>query len=592
MKRLMPLFLLCLLLCGCGRQTLPDEAPAEPMESAAGSVTVPEEYGGTVRTVPLNLRTVRGLRVFNGNILLLSGCDATELVLLEGENQQELARLILEFPLEQEGITLHTGGILSFFDPVARETLVLDSRLKEIRRIPAPDALSGTPILSDDGKILYYCTASHVRAWDLETGIRRCVKEMAFPGQRLQAVLPEGNILQVETEEAETLFLYSEDGRLLYRGEGSYTVTQREGRYYATIPSGGYRLAVFGQEEPRLLFPQDPSAQLHYLPRHHGALTAVQTADCRVRLDHYSLSSGCRSGSLDLGAYQMPKSAECLDADTILLLTYDPDADRDILTFWEPGNTAPPSGTGYIHPYPTTDLTQCRRHAEALEQRFGIRILIGEEAADAAPRDYRFSPETLAPVVQQELALLEQRLSHFPETVLQQTAAHFSSLNLCLIRSLERLGDSHPEASAGVQYLSGTDAYIAFTQGPLSEQTLYHELFHLMEIHIFSESKALDQWNSLNPAGFSYDYDYAANTVRDSGVYLFEEHRAFVDTYAMSFPREDRARILEHAMLPGQEALFRPTAMQRKLRTLCQGIRDSYALKGHPETFLWEQYLQ
>ena len=59
----------------------------------------------------------------------------------------------------------------------------------------------------------------------------------------------------------------------------------------------------------------------------------------------------------------------------------------------------------------------------------------------------------------------------------------------------------------------------------------------------------------------------------------------------MSFPKEDRARIMEFAMTPGNEKLFQTEAMQRKLSTLCLGIRKAFHLTGSPDIFLWEQYL-
>ena len=65
-----------------------------------------------------------------------------------------------------------------------------------------------------------------------------------------------------------------------------------------------------------------------------------------------------------------------------------------------------------------------------------------------------------------------------------------------------------------------------------------------------------------------------------------------MDTYSMSFPKEDRARILERAMEQGNEALFASPAMQAKLSCLCQAIREAYGLKKSPETFRWEQYLK
>ena len=60
----------------------------------------------------------------------------------------------------------------------------------------------------------------------------------------------------------------------------------------------------------------------------------------------------------------------------------------------------------------------------------------------------------------------------------------------------------------------------------------------------------------------------------------------------MSFPKEDRARILEYAMTEGNEHYFQSKTMQSKLRQLCIGIREGFGLKKSPDTFLWEQYLQ
>ena len=67
--------------------------------------------------------------------------------------------------------------------------------------------------------------------------------------------------------------------------------------------------------------------------------------------------------------------------------------------------------------------------------------------------------------------------------------------------------------------------------------------------------------------------------------------RSFVDTYSMSYPKEDRARIFEYAMTAGNAPLFAASPLQYKLKMLCQGIREAFGLKKSPENFLWEQYL-
>ncbi len=353
-----------------------------------------------------------------------------------------------------------------------------------------PGDLTGPPMLSPDGNTLFYCTASHLRAWDLTTGVRRLVREMEDPV--LADVLLDGTVLQCTAGE-ETLFLSAQDGQLLHRGRGRYQIRTEADRYYAQVPAGENQVSLWGVAggEPMLLTAENASL-----------------------------------------------------------------------------------------PYSRQDLTALQREATALGDRYGITILLGEEAAAAA---YGLTPETLEPVLRQGLDALEQALAAFPETMLRQTSGHFSGLTLCLVRSIE--------GNEEYRFLQDRQAYLVIALGPDLAQDLHHGLFHWMETHIFAESTAFDRWDSLNPAGFSYDYDFEANTARNSGVYLFGEHRAFVDTYSMSYPSEDRARILEYAMLPGQEAVFRPLAMQKKLQALCAGIREAFSLEDRADALLWEQYL-
>ena len=122
--------------------------------------------------------------------------------------------------------------------------------------------------------------------------------------------------------------------------------------------------------------------------------------------------------------------------------------------------------------------------------------------------------------------------------------------------------------------------------GTYSEQALYHELYHVMETHILTESTALDQWEALNPGNFSY-----SQNLEESEIYLQGQTRAFVDHYSMVYPKEDRARFFENAILSGKQPVFQSEYMQRKLTAICTGIREAYRLKKHPEVLPWEQYL-
>ena len=608
MKYLLTLALAIMLLCGCGR-TLTEESPlpseTQPL-SAVEETSEPEACQGALQVQALTLTDAQGLRSFGEHLLLFSGREQTTLTVLSVPELTIQASLSLDFSLSDHDPSLqfHPDGTLSCYDPEARETLVLDGSLQILRSIAAPGDLAGQPLLSDDGKTLYYCTASGVRAWDLDSGIRRRVKEMRSDSQTLTGLLMDGTVLQCQVTEGtsvRTLFLSAQDGRLLQEKKGEVSVVSSDDRYYAAVPAGSVPVSVFGTsgDGPQMLVPADPEAARFFLPDCNG-LVAVATQEAQTQLEYYRLDTGARISALTLAGFQSPAALAGI-GDSLYILTRDSAKERDILCRWYIEEDSPLSlqdSTCYTEPYYTAEapdtegLAQCQRLADQLGEKYGLRILIWKDAAAAAPWDYTFEAEHLVPVLRQELALLDKRLAQYPEELLSQTAAHFTSLNLCLVRSLTAADSGSLTAATGVQFLNGTDAYVVIATGEYAGQALYHELFHVMETHIFSTSTAFDRWEELNPAGFQYDYSYTANAQRDSGVYLFQENRAFVDTYSMSFPKEDRARIMEYAMLPGQEALFRPAIMQAKLAALCTGIREAYGLKQSEETFLWEQYLE
>ena len=195
-------------------------------------------------------------------------------------------------------------------------------------------------------------------------------------------------------------------------------------------------------------------------------------------------------------------------------------------------------------------------------------------------------------VLHRELELLDKNLSRYPEGFLSTLADRFDGITICIVRSLTGTAEAGSlESADGIQFLNGYRAYIALAAPYNTEYALYHELCHLIDTVVITESGAYDRWDELNPKGFAYDFDYIANQIRDGSAWLQDSNRSFIDTYSMSFPKEDRARIMEYAMTDGNAFYFRSTTMQAKLLLLCQGIREAFGLRKSPETFLWEQYL-
>ena len=144
----------------------------------------------------------------------------------------------------------------------------------------------------------------------------------------------------------------------------------------------------------------------------------------------------------------------------------------------------------------------------------------------------------------------------------------------------------------GMHYVLNGDHYVAVRVGGEFENAVHHELCHMLDAYVYSESKAYDLWDQLNPKEFTYLGSYENYEPAADDPNLQGDTRAFVDGFSMTFMKEDRARLFEYAITPGNEELFKPEYMQTKLIQLCFGIRDAYGLKKDTEIVLpWEQYI-
>jgi len=598
--------LLALLLCGCT-----GESPAEPVSvtEAASSPVFTGYYQpnsdaeiatkGAVRAYPLDFPDAYSIRTVGDRVLVLSLEGTTRLTMLSGDTLAPSASALLSFVLSEEELFVDGREIL-FYDPIVREIQVLNSALTVTERHSVPDTLIGNPLLSPDRRTVYYCTAEALRAWDLDTDIHRCVKDMAYDVQSVTGIHMEGTILECAIEDSgrqQTLFLSADNGNLLYIHRGSIDLSTHAGQFYAAFPSGSMQVLAYGGVKQFALTPRELGSRTVFSPESNGAISAFPSANGGLQLEYYRLDDGSRRSFAEFPSGSMPKGLDGVDS-YVYLLCFEEALEQNVIYRWEPERSPVSDERCYTGPYfsqenPDVDgLARCQTYADIIGQQHGIQVKIGNAAAAVEPWDYELEAEYQVPVLERELRLLEQWLSHYPEKMLTDSASHFSSLTICLVRSITGSAESGSLDSAnGIQFFDGKDAYVVICPGSDAQQALYHEMFHVLETHLLICSTALDRWNELNPTGFRYDYSYITNKTRDAGIYLRADSRAFVDTYSMSFPKEDKARVMEYAMLPGYEDLFRSPIMQAKLRCLSTGLREAYGLEDSPEAFLWEQYL-
>lgn len=77
------------------------------------------------------------------------------------------------------------------------------------------------------------------------------------------------------------------------------------------------------------------------------------------------------------------------------------------------------------------------------------------------------------------------------------------------------------------------------------EELLCHELLHNLENNINNREMFKD-WNTLNPEDFYYNYSYIDYANNKYTMYeKIKEDVYFIDSYARTFPTEDRARVFE-----------------------------------------------
>lgn len=115
------------------------------------------------------------------------------------------------------------------------------------------------------------------------------------------------------------------------------------------------------------------------------------------------------------------------------------------------------------------------------------------------------------------------------------------------------------------------------------EQTLYHEISHLIEMRLEFDagnrggSFSQESWSALNPDGFSY---YETKTGIPQSV-LYDGYEAwFIDVYSRVNASEDRARIFEYAMMGWDWAFESSPGRMAKLEYYWQCIYESFGSEG------------
>lgn len=603
MKCLLAAILALVMFSGCAAQTRQPETATETTVAEEGtqklydpSSAMEKATGGAIRGYTLDGSCVGAEQMGDGLLLFFSQEQQTRLVLCTGKGATVKAETTLDCVLTPGGGTVAVSDKgMAYYDPAAREVVLLGPQLQVATRTAVPQNLEGTPLLSQDLSVLYYFTGSDIRALDLETGTSRLLKSQQVLWQELVQCCFDDSVLVCQVGEADgdvyTSFLSAENGETLGTDPSMETLETCGDGYLLVRTSGTVREVLFGGlEEPlQALNIQLENETLYPALALGGAVTASQE-ETGVLLTLYSISSGRKTAEVtlpDIASVQFLQAQE----QGVWFLGTQKETGGKGLYYWDAAKSAVEeetvyTGQRYTAQEPDTQtLKEYVDQARQMGNTYDVDIRVWEDAVEQ-PCDYGLEVEYQPLAIKNGLEALETALASYPEDFFKTLGAGtgHGKLHICLVRSIS-------DDSTGVQYWGDGEAYIAIAIGSKVERTLYHELSHVLDTYIIARSQKYDEWNTLNPEGFAYDLSYSLYLSRTESEYLAEKDRAFINSFAMTYPKEDRATILEYAMLTGNEAYFASDTMQKKLATICQAIREAFSWEDREEVLPWEQYL-
>ena len=614
MKRWLLLLLAVLLvLSGCDGNPVPETTQTTPPQTVETTERIP---GPTLYTADSRLETETqgAVQVFipKTGALLTYGFMGEDPVLFSmvGEDTLHAARIcaetgeILAETTLPQGVDLWMGlGLgpdsLICFDAAQNLLRFFDGQLRELRSLSLPEDILSSLVFSEDLSEAYFGVEGSVRVLDLHTEISRLLMQVpdanVFPGSLFfRDTVLYCNVIDEDTNRDG--FFSVEDGRMLGQAENFLSMETWNDRYVAQCVDGPTTEVFVGTrgEEPRIFQAENAFGGVKLLPE-TGRLVEDLHLETGTGLQIYDPETGNCLGKLFVeGVTWMGNVQEDAQGRVWFLTT---DAEQDILCRWDPEKNPNGDDIQRIGPHYTLEnpdregLARCEERAKQLEERYGVDICLYKDPVE--PHDYAFTPEHQIRLIESALDGLEVALEKFPEGFFRTAASVTKSkvFHINLVRAVTGTAYNTLPDAGGLQYWIDGNAYITLKTGEDVETNFYHELCHALENFVTVNSIHYDFWDDQNPKGFAYDYSYTNYENHWESPWLQDETRAFIDTYSMTYPIEDRARILEYAMAEGNERYFATETMQAKLNQLCLAIREAFGWKKSEDTFLWEQYL-
>lgn len=598
MKYLLIACLALLLFTGCAQDVpVPQQPQTETtvLPDIPVSLYIPSavesETAGRVRSFAAEDLCLGVRKMGEERLIAFAEDGSTRLLLCSGPDCDVRLGQTVPFPVDfAADTTCVTEHGIVCVDRSTEEVVILGSQLQEVKRIALNSACY---VVSPDMSSIYYCTETEVRAIDLKSDISRLIYGQQTGGLKLIGCSDDGSVIAcaaIDQDGTEsTLLINTADGKTeerLPKADQIQLLTDE----WLMVKNGNYPEVTFRLDgvisqfnwqglQPQEIFPAFQDTEL----------IVVTYSNEGAQIHHFDMRSGIRTALLELPGVSEVKP-QLLENSMLWFLTSGDSVGGskllcwDITTSWI-NDTAVYTEQWYTAESPDTEgLALCKERADNIGSKYGVDVRIWQDALSIVG-EYQVTGEYQTGAYDSALEVLETSLAQYPEgffTMLMNGVTG-GKLHVCLVHSISNW-------NGGAQIWDNGDAYILLPVG-IGQQIAFHqEMCHILDTFVIGKTKAIDDWEQLNPDDFCYS---GSNDSIPSGFdgYLSGEGRAFVDDYSMTFPREDRASIFAAAITPGNEEIFASAIMQRKLSAVCTAIREAFGWKDVQETFRWEQYL-
>lgn len=275
---------------------------------------------------------------------------------------------------------------------------------------------------------------------------------------------------------------------------------------------------------------------------------------------------------------------------------------KDMLMFWD--MSASTEGKDLKYEAVSKDDTvgtevsrELYERANALSDEYGIDIKIAEFCITESG-NYAVESVLNEERIANALDTIEEALSNYPDGFISQLCyGSQNTLELHLGGSIQFYNEAQDyyEMANGFAKSIGSKNIMAVNI-TISElellKTVYHEIMHLIDYKLAFDASisegalySEDAWNALNPDDFKYIEEY--DKLPD-GYYNDGNNDWFIDTYARTNGKEDRARLMEYAMIEDSSMFAGYPERLAKLEYVAACIRDAFDTTGWPESTVWE----